>query len=157
NHLDIALAARAHQSGRALRSCFFRHRRLAKNPLAIVVWQLGAEPFSAAAIAWGSHAGRFSLAVAGEPRNRDLAFAATLKFARWFNVHFEAPSGDREEVTKGSRMYSLARTAPQVLVANAATVAMLGRLGRRLAYLTAAAGIQPDPELVKLGRHLLFL
>src|SRR5262245_195833 len=105
NHLDIVLAARAHQSGRALRSCSLRHRRLVANPLVIVVWQLGAEPFSAAAIAWGSRADRFALAVAGEPRNRDLAFAATLRFARWFNAHFEAHADEREELTKGTFAY----------------------------------------------------
>ncbi|MCI0638674.1 MAG: hypothetical protein L0Y70_06340, partial [Gemmataceae bacterium] len=157
NHLDIALAARAHQAGRALRSSSLRHRRLVADPLAVVIWQLGAEPFSAAAIAWGSRPDRFTLAVAGEPRNRDLAFAATLKFARWFNVRFEAHAAQREDVTKGTYSFSRAQTAPQVLVANAATAAMLDRLGRRLAYLTAAGGIQPDPELVKLGKHLLFL
>jgi hypothetical protein len=157
NHLYIALAARAHQSGRAIRSCSVRHRRLVADPLAIVIWQLGGEPFSAAAIAWGSRPDRFTLAVAGEALNRDLAFAATLKFARWFNARFEAPAGEREDLTKGRFTFSCARTAPQLLVANAATAAMLGRLGRRLAYLTGAGGIQPDPALVKLGRHLLFL
>jgi hypothetical protein len=50
NHLDIALAARSFTSGRGVRSCTVRHRRLVPNPLAVVLWQLGAEPFSAAAI-----------------------------------------------------------------------------------------------------------
>jgi hypothetical protein len=44
-----------------------------------------------------------------------------------------------------------------VLVANAATAGMLGRLGRRLAYLPSAGGRLADPEIVRLGRHLLFL
>jgi hypothetical protein len=157
NHLDTVLAARAHQAGRALRSCGFRHRRLVGVPLAVVVWQLGAEPFAPGAIAWGSRPDRFSLAVAGEPRNRDLAFATTLKFARWFNACFEAHAQQRETVTKGTFTFSRARTAPQVVVANKATAGMLGRLGRRLAYLTAASGTAPDPELMKLGKHLLFL
>ena len=47
NHLDAALAARAFRSGRALRTSSYRHRRLLPAPLAIVLWQLGAEPFAA--------------------------------------------------------------------------------------------------------------
>jgi hypothetical protein len=81
NHFDAVLAARAHRAGHAIRSCSFRHRRLVGDPLVVVVWQLGAEPFAASAIAWGSRPDHFSLAAAGEPRNRDLAFAAALKFA----------------------------------------------------------------------------
>jgi hypothetical protein len=79
------------------------------------------------------------MAVAGEPRNRDLAFATLLRFAQWFNPRFEAA------------------TTPQVLVANAATVKALGSLGRRLAYLPTD-GPHPAPaDLVRLGRHLRFL
>ena len=83
NHLDVTLAARAFRAGRALRSAAFRHRRLAPGPLAVVPWQLGAEPFAAAAIGWGSRRDQLTTIVAGEPRNRDLAFAALLPFARW--------------------------------------------------------------------------
>jgi hypothetical protein len=143
NVFGAALAARAYRQGRALRTAAFRHRRLVDEPLAVVPWQLGAEPFSAAALAWGSRPGRPALAVAGEPRNRDLAFAALLQFARWFNPLFEAPA------RRGA--------APQVLVANAATAGLLGRLGRRLAYLPLEGPYAASPDLVKLGRHLLFL
>ena len=82
NHLDVALAARAFAAGRGVRSATVRHRRLVPNPLAVVLWQLGAEPFSAAAIGWGDAHARPHMAVAGEPRNRDLAFAGTTFAAR---------------------------------------------------------------------------
>jgi hypothetical protein len=141
NHLDAVLAARAHSAGRALRRSLYRHRRLVAEPLAVVLWQLGAEPFSAAALAWGSRPGRLTLSVAGEPRNRDLAFAALLPFARCFNARFEAPVDG----------------APQVVVANGASAEMLGRLGRRLAYLPTDGPHPADPALVRLGRHLQFL
>jgi hypothetical protein len=157
NYLDAALAARAHQTGRALRSASVRHRRLVRDPLVIVIWQLGGEPFSAAAIAWGSRRDRFSLAASGEPRNRDLAFAAALEFARWFNPRFESPMAERETVVQGSRSFERATSAPQVVVASVAAVGMLERLGRRLAYLTDMGGRPPAPELIRLGRHLLFL
>jgi hypothetical protein len=157
NHLDVALAARAHRSGRALRSSSYRHRRLLPDPLAVVLWQLGAEPFSAAAIGWGDRADRLSSVVAGEPRNRDLAFATLLRFAHWFNPRFEAHAADRETFQRGDYTFTRARTAPQVLVANSATVEMLGRLGRRLAYLPTTGPRPADEALVRLGRHLRFL
>jgi hypothetical protein len=117
NHLEAALAARAFTEGRGIRSALFRHRRLLQRPIAVVAYQLGAEPFSASALGWGDSPDGLHLGVAGEPRNRDLAFALLLRFARWFNDRFERPRVG----------------AQQVIVANAATADMLGRLGRRLA------------------------
>src|SRR5262245_52969467 len=150
NHLDAALAARSFRAGRALRRAQFRHRRLLPEPLAVVLWQLGAEPFAASALGWGDRHDRRAMGVAGEPRNRDLAFGLLLRFARWFNPRFEAHAAHRETATR-------ARTAPQVLVANAATVTMLGNLGRRLAYLPTTGPNAADEALVRLGRHLRFL
>src|SRR5206468_691209 len=103
-------------------------------PMVVVLWQLGAEPFSPAAIGWGDHSSNPQTSVAGEPRNRDLAFATLLRFAKWFNPLFEGHASDRETITVGQQQYTFARTAPQVLVANRATVEFLGRIGRRLAY-----------------------
>ncbi len=156
NSLDIALAARSYQLGRGLRSASVRHRRLVEAPLMVVGWQLGAEPFSAAALGWGTDSDRMSLSVAGDPRNRDLALAALLPFARWFNERFEVPAADREPTGK-SEQVPCARCAPQVVVGNGATAELLGRLGRRLAWLPTTGDKPADPALVRLGRHLLFL
>ena len=41
------------------------------------------------------------MSVAGEPRNRDLAFAALLPFARWFNARFESHAANRESFVRG--------------------------------------------------------
>src|SRR5581483_175254 len=154
SYLDVALAARAYRDGRAYRTAQFRHRHLSDQPLALVLWELGAEPFTAAAIGFGRAIADSQTVVAGEPRNRDLAFSALLRFARWFNPQFEAPAADREAL---GGLRTRARMAPQVLVPNRATVEMLGRLGRRLAYLPVD-GVRPaDPQLVRLGQHLLFL
>jgi hypothetical protein len=157
NHLDLALAARSFTAGRGVRSRTVRHRRLMPKPLAVVLWQLGAEPFSAAAIGWGEAHASLRMAVAGEPRNRDLAFAALLEFAKWFNPRFETFATDRETFTRGDYTFTVARSAPQLVVANGATVELLGRLGRRLAYLPNDGPRPVDPALVRLGRHLRFL
>lgn len=157
NHLDVCLAARAHHSGRALRKAQFRHRRLEPRPLALVLYQLGAEPFAPAAIGWGESHSRLTFRVAGEPRNRDLAFALLLDFAKWFNQRFEAPAADRETIRHGDYEFTRARSAPQVLVANSATAKMLDRIGRRLAYLPTTGPRPADEALVRLSRHLRFL
>lgn len=157
NHLDLVLAAQSHREGRALRSASFRHRRLVKRSIALVLWQLGAEPFTAAAIGWGCSPCDLHLRVAGEPRNRQLAFAALLELARWFNPVFEKAGADREMVARGKLAIERATDAPQVMVANRATVTMLERLGRRLAYLPLDGEWAADPALVRFGRHLQFL
>lgn len=157
NHLDISLAARAHGSGRGLRKAIYRHRLLLPKPLAVVLYQLGAEPFAAAAMGWGDDHKRLAFRVAGEPRNRDLAFELLLEFARWFNPRFEKPAEDRETITHGEYQFTRARSAPQVVVANPATAKMLDRLGRRLAYLPTDGPKPADEALVRLGRHFRFL
>ena len=157
NYLDLALAARSTTLGRGIRSRTVRHRRLVEKPIAVVLWQLGAEPFAASAIGWGDSHSKPKMAVAGEPRNRDLAFWSLLEFANWFNFTFEAYSFDRETLMRGKYKFTIARSAPQVLVANRATIELLGRLGRRLAYLPTDGPNPANPALVRLGRHLRFL
>ena len=163
SQLDAALAARAHRDGNALRTASLRHRRLVDSPLAVVLWQLGAEPFSAAAMGYGTTSDDFGFAVAGEPRNRDLAFRLLLELAEWFNPRFEAPAEHREQLPLSKKAQPAAAprtralTAPQVIVANHTTIELLGRLGRRLAYLPIDGEYAAPPQLVRLGRHLLFL
>jgi hypothetical protein len=157
DHLDAYLISRAHVEGRAQRTALLRHRHLVRTPLALVLWQLGAEPFSAAAVGYGSMPDGLGFGVAGDPRNRDLAFTCLRPLALWFNQRFERPAEERERVQRGSYEYERATSMPQVVVPNAATIALIGRLGRRLAYLTADERFTPDPELIRLGQHFLFL
>lgn len=142
SYLQALLVADARRLGRAQRSASVRHRHLTERPLAILPWQLGAEPFTAAAIAWGFEPGTPKLVVPGEPRDRELAFRALTIVAKDFNRWFEGRG--RDEV-------------PQVVVPNRGALALLGRLGRRLAYLPTTGDHPADPELVLFGRHLRFL
>ena len=73
------------------------------------------------------------------------------------NSRFEIPGEDREETTRGQGTSLVARMAPQVIVANPATVELLGNLGRRLASLRTDGPWPADPSLVRLGRHFRFL
>jgi hypothetical protein len=157
DHFQTYLASLAHTQGRAVRSASVRHRRLSSEPIVLLPWQLGAEPFGLAALAWGSRSDEYSFFVAGDPRNRQLAFDALLPFASWFNVQFERPWATRQPSSRGRRQIEVALTSPQIIVANAAALELLGRLGRRLAYLPADGDPRPDPALIRLGRHLQFV
>jgi hypothetical protein len=141
SYLDVVLLAEARRTGRGVRSAHFRHRRIQRRPMVIVPWQLGAEPFTAAAVAWGFAKSRRSLVVSCEPRDRELSFRALTEMARAFNSWFE---GDRDE-------------APQIVVANRGALSCLGRLARRVAFLPTDGPRPADPELVKFGKHLRFL
>ena len=136
NQLGAVLVSRSHAEGRAFRTTSMRHRRLLAQPLVVVLWQLGAEPFSAAAIGYGQGPDDLHMVVAGDPRNRDLAFAALLKFAAWFTPRFEAPAVKRDALVRGHWEREVASDLPQIVVANRTTVDFIGRLGRRLACST---------------------
>ena len=91
-----------HEGGRGRRRTTLRHTHLAESPLAVAVWRLGGERFHAAAIAWGSVGGPFKLAVAGEPRNRDLYFAGLAPFAHDLCEAVRASATARTETGRGS-------------------------------------------------------
>lgn len=144
SYAHALLVARARHEGVAQRAATRLHRHLTDRPLALVFWQLGAEPFNPAAIAWGFDASGYELTAPGEPRNRDLTFAALLPLARAFNAWIEGGATRR-----GS--------PPQVILPNRGNLAMLGRVGRRIAYLRADGPQPADPQLARFGHHLLFL
>ena len=154
--LDAVLTARVYQSGRAVRRTSLRHTHLAERPLGIVVWRLGGERFRAAAVAWGPVGGEYKLAVAGEPRNRDLYFAALTPFANDLCAHISRAAAVTEDYKQGTWVQHIPVDPTQLVVANMATVNALGLLGRYLAYLSDRNGQTPDPNLVEAGKHLRF-
>jgi hypothetical protein len=156
--VQAMLAARAHKEGRAQRTAMFRHRAVETNPLCVVAWQLGAEPYSVGAIALGTEASGFRTYVPGYPLDRDLLFAALVPFANEFCREFEAyAQGPSIEVSHRKVKLHVPRQMPQIVIANMATVGLLGRLGRRLAYLSTSGERPADPVLPRLGRHLMWL
>ncbi|QWV93423.1 hypothetical protein KP004_20040 [Geomonas oryzisoli] len=152
------LAARAHEEGKAQPTALYRHRAIAKDPLCIVAWQLGAEPYSPGAIAIGRQSTGFHLYVPGYPLDRDLLFAALLDFAKEFCPALESyANGPCEYVSHFGEQLSVPVAMPQIIVANSETIRLLGRLGRRLAYLPTEGPYPADPLLLRLGRHLMWL
>ena len=154
--LDAMFAGRIYAEGRALRRTTLRHTYLADPPLGIAMWRLGGERFRAAAIAWGPLNGPFRLAVAGEPRNRDLYFAALQPFAADLCVRVRRAAIARVARQRGTRTDHVPADALQIVVPNRTTVGALGLLGRYLAYLSDRGGVTPDPALIEAGKHLRF-
>lgn len=154
--LDAFYAGRVMEGGRAVRSTTLRHTHLTAEPLGIAMWRLGGERFRAAAIAWGPIGGPFELAVAGEPRNRDLYFDALIPFAQDLCARVASVADARVQRTRGRRTDLVPADALQIVVPNRATVGALRLLGRYLAYLSDRSGTAPDPALVEAGRHLGF-
>ena len=100
----------------------------------------------------------FELYVPGFPLNRDLLFWEMTRFAEWFCPAFEAAaSGPGEAIIHFGEPLHVPDHLTQIVVANLETIAMLGRLGRRLAYLPTDGPHPADPLLPRLGRHLMWL
>jgi hypothetical protein len=152
---ELLESVEAHMAGRATRSALVRHRRLLKDPMVVCLFQLGGEPFTVAALAWGRSSSRKRLAVAGDPRNHELVTTALKGFARDFNKYFETPwhSANEYEDSKG-RIRRDVEALPQVVVPNRQTVALLGRIGRRFRFDGAD---RTPPELIAAASHLAFL
>jgi hypothetical protein len=154
--LEAVFASRIFEAGHAVRRTTLRHTHLVDQPLGVVMWRLGGERFRAAAVAWGPMPGPFRLAVAGEPRNRDLYFAALAPFARDLSARIRAAAEVKIERRRGRLVEMIPADALQLVVPNRTTVVALGLLGRYLAYLSDRSGVSPAPALVEAGKHLRF-
>ena len=155
---DAMLAVRAFELGCAQRTALFRHRAVAADPLAIIAFELGAEPYTVGSIALGRESDGAQVFVPGQPIDRRLLFPALLDFARVFCAVFESHArGPMETVTHFGRALEIPSALPQVLVPNEQTIKILYRLGRRLAYLRTDGDTPADPLLPRLGRHLMWL
>jgi len=155
--LDALLPALADCDGRAVRTASLRHRHLVSEPALIVPFQIGGESFALAAVAWGSSKEDFNLLIVPDPRERALFYRRVEPFALWFDQLFQSYGDERDErTTRQGQTNSTALLAPQVIVPNAASAQLLGRIGRRLAYLDKSL-IPVDSALIAAGRHLLFL
>jgi hypothetical protein len=155
---EAMLAARAHREGRAQRTAVYRHRAIARNPLCIVAWQWGQEAYSVGAIAMGTQSSGPKLFVPGFPLDRELLFRELTGFARQFCSSLEAyQRGATTSIEHWGQDLDVPKQLPQIIVANAETIGLLGRLGRRLAYLPTDGDHPADPVLPRMGRHLQWL
>lgn len=132
------LTARTFSEGRAIRIANYRHRRINRKPLMLVFLTLGAQPFSMAAVAWGSAPEDFNFAVAGDPRNPSLLLNLLGQLTEALNPDLEA---------------NPVNELPQVIVPNRASVEVLSQIARRC--LASQSWI--SPEIYRFGQYLRVL
>src|SRR6185437_5160346 len=118
----------------------------------------GTEPYSVGSIAIGRMSSDFELSVPGYPLDRVLLFASLTGAAKAFCAAFESyAAGACEDIEHFGASLAVPLELPQIVVANGETLALLGRLGRRLAYLPTDGDNPADPALPRWGRHLMWL
>ena len=154
--LQALLSATAHKEGRAVRSALVRHRAIESDPLFIVAWQNGFDPFSCAAIAFGQAHAPPELFLMSGARDRDVEVGEFAAAAQRFCELFESYGAASREIDYQGRKLEVPVWPAQVAIANSATLRLLGRIGRRL------AGVQhSDAATARLLRrfacHLLWL
>jgi hypothetical protein len=147
--LDILLPSFADKIGKAIPTASYCHRHISAEPAMVVPFRVGGEPFAVAAIAMGFAENEFGPLVVPDPRNRGLFFDRITPFAKRFDQWFMSFASQRDEG-------GIATNAPQLIVPNRASAALLAAVGRRLAYVNAG-GYQVDPAVIATGRHLFFL
>ena len=154
--LGILLSAEAYRKGRAVRSALVRHRSIESDPIFLVAWQNGFDPFSCASIAFGQGHAPPEVFVMSGTRDRDLEAREFAAVARRFCELFESYGAASSCVDYQGRKLEVPVWPAQIVIPNGATLRLLGRIGRRL------AGAQhPDADLASLLRrfacHLLWL
>jgi hypothetical protein len=158
NAVDLLLAARATECGRAQRRRVVRHVHLEPEPIAIVAMQMAIESHAIWGALVGTSRSKAKLIVAPEPRTPGIAFGAMAKLAKILCDAIDTAAfspRDHFETRKGFH-YTRARTAPQLLVANEAVVGLLDRLGRRMRPAGYGGHIEVPPEVNVAGAHLGF-
>ncbi len=154
--LRALLAAEAYKTGRAVRSTLFRHRAIEDDPIFLVAWSNGFDPFACTAIAFGQGHAPPELFVMSGTRDRDLEVREFAAVARRFCELFDAYAAASSLVEHHGRTLEVPVWLPQIVIPNRAILGLLGRIGRRL------VGIEhPDAALQGLLRrcaaHLLWI
>jgi hypothetical protein len=147
--LDVLLPSFADRLGKAIPKALYLHRHVTAEPAMVVPFRIGGESFAVAAVAVGFARNDFGPLVVPDPRNRALFFDRITPFAKRFDEWFMSFASQRDED-------GVASDAPQLIVPNLASAALLAGVGRRLAYVDAG-GYQVDPAVTATGRHLRFL
>ena len=154
--LRALLSATAYQEGRAVRGALVRHRSIESDPIFLVAWQNGFDPFSCAAIAFGQAHAPPELFLISGMRERDLEArefaAAALRFCELFESYGAAASA----VDYQGRKLEVPVWPAQVVIANRATLLLLGRIGRRLAGMQHQDAVLAA-RLRRFAHHLLWL
>jgi hypothetical protein len=116
-----------------VRSALYRHRMVEDDPIFLVAWQNGFDPFAACAIAIGKAHAAPELFVMTGARDLDSEAREYGALATRFCALFDAYGIATDTMAHQGRPLEVPVWLPQVIVPNSATVQLLGRIGRRLA------------------------
>lgn len=154
--LRALLAADAYKNGRAVRSTLFRHRAIEDDPIFLVAWSNGFDPFACTAIAFGQGHAPPKLFVMSGAHDRDLEAREFGAAARRFCELFDAYGAASSLVEHHGRKLEVPVRLPQIVIPNRATLGLLGRMGRRLVGIehrdAALQGL-----LRRFAAHLLWI
>jgi hypothetical protein len=154
--LRALLAAEAYKKGRAIRSTLVRHRAIESDPIFLVAWQNGFDPFSCSAIAFGqAHAAPELFLISGA-RAADVDAREFAEAAQRFCELFESYGTASSAIDYQGRKLEVPVWPAQVIVANEATVRLLWRIGRRFARFEHTDS-QLQATLRRFAAHLLML
>jgi hypothetical protein len=158
NPVDLIIAARAAQEGRAQLRRERRHVHLEKRPIAIAAMQMSIESHAIWGALVGDTPGAPELIVAPEPRTPSIAFGAMTRLAQIVcNAVDSAAGAPRIQILRRGRPpRQRCSTAPQLLVANEAVVGLLDRLGRRMRPAGYGGHVKVPAEVNLAGAHLGF-
>jgi hypothetical protein len=160
--LQALLSARAYQEGRAVRSALVRHRSIESDPVFLVAWQNGFDPFACAAIAFGQAHAEPELFVMSGTQDRELEAREYAAVAERFCELFESYGAASTPIDYQGHKLEVPVWPAQLVIANNATLRLLGRIGRRLAGAPRPSGGHPPDEatqrlLRRFACHLLWL
>jgi hypothetical protein len=159
NAVDLLLTARAADSGRAQPRRLRRHVHLEPKPIAIAAVQMPIESYALWGALVGTERAKPQVIIAPEPRTPGIAFGALAELATIICGAVDAcAAAPRDTFTsqRTHRSWTRVRSAPQLLVANEAVVALLNRLGRRMRPAGYGGHVEVPPEVNIAGAHLAF-
>lgn len=153
--LDILLKAEAAERQAAVRRTGYLHRHVGEEPLVVCAYNLSGEAAAPLGIVWGTARDDPTFAVAAEPRNRDVRFAAINKFSKTLYAFLQPYLVLVEQETSSGWTKQVAEDVPQLVFPNVSTRDyMTTRLGRSLRYLGLGKTFPAPIETQWAGAHL---
>ncbi|WP_030925759.1 hypothetical protein [Streptosporangium amethystogenes] len=157
---SLAALARLHatRQGRAERLRQVRHHHLVDEPLVLVILTMAGEAAAPLACMVGTGRRQSTLLTVTQPRNRDQRRAFYAQLAAVILPHIRRRENTLQQLPArpGKPPRQRCADAPQIIVANHATVDYLSLVGRSIRFQGPPNTTETDPSIALLGRWLTF-
>ncbi|MGN9846510.1 hypothetical protein ACTMTI_51235 [Nonomuraea sp. H19] len=149
---------RATRQGRAERLRQMRHHHLVDEPLVLIMLTMAGEAAAPLACMVGTERRRPTLLTVTQPRNRDQRQAFYAQLAAVILPHIRRRENTLQQLPArpGKPVRQRCADAPQIIVANHATVEYLRLVGRSIRFQGPPNVTEADPSVALLGRWLTF-